>query len=186
MALNVSRRGVLAGLGVLVLGVHLPTEAQARAKPSADALNAFVGIGNDGTITVKLPSSEMGQGINTALPMVVAEEMDADWSSIRVHFAEGKDYQRPLGPGVHMQVTGGSQSIIAWREPMAQAGAAARDMLIRAAALRWGVEPSECRTEASRVTCGERSASYGELALEAAALRPPARSPSRIRPPTSS
>jgi isoquinoline 1-oxidoreductase beta subunit len=173
VALNVSRRSVLAGLGVLVLGVRLPVQAQARARPAADALNAFVGIGSDGSILVRLPSSEMGQGINTALPMVVAEEMDADWAAVRVDFAEGKDYQRPLGPGVHMQVTGGSQSIIAWREPMARAGAAARDMLVRAAALRWGVEPSACTTSASRVTCGEHSASYGELAMEAAALRPP-------------
>jgi isoquinoline 1-oxidoreductase beta subunit len=176
VALNVSRRGVLAGLGVLVLGVQLPGEAQARSKGAGTgALNAFVGIASDGTITVRLPSSEMGQGINTALPMVVAEELDADWAAVRSDFAEGRDFQRTMGPGVHMQVTGGSQSVIAWREPMARAGAAARDMLVRAAALRWGVEPSECRTEASRVLCGERSATYGELAQEASALEAPRR-----------
>ena len=174
---ELSRRSLLASLGVLVVGVHLPGVARASPSDSPVDLNAFVGIAEDGTVTVALPSSEMGQGIATALPMVVAEELDADWSQVRATFGTGRAYRWNIGAGIHMQVTGGSQSVIVWRAPMAEAGARARAMLIAAAARRWGVAPEDCHTEAGVVRCGERSARYGELAAEAAGMRPPGRVP---------
>lgn len=137
-------------------------------------LNAFVRVGEDSRITVVIPSSEMGQGVSTALAMVVAEELDVGLDRVVVEFApSAKAYARSLGMGIEMQVTGGSQSIIAWRHPMAEAGAGARDMLVRAAAARWGVAAGTCSTEKGDVRSGEHVATYGELVAEAAKLRAP-------------
>ena len=129
-----------------------------------------------------LPQAEMGQGIYTALPMLVAEELEIGLDQVRVEHAPADDrvYANPL---LGFQATGGSTSIRAFYEPMRQAGATARTMLVAAAAQRWGVEPADCRAENGAVVApgSGRKLTYGELADEAASCRPPPRSRSRIR-----
>ena len=178
---DVSRRAVLlAGLGALVVGVHLPGVGRAEGTPYDDVdpnLNAFVSIDADGNIEVFGPSSEMGQGVSTALPMLVAEELDADWSRVRYRHAPADDpYKIRMGP-LRMQVTGGSRSVMAWYDPLREAGAMARAVLILAAAREWGVHPATCATRASVVHHPEtgRQASYGQLADAASRLKAPSR-----------
>ena len=115
----------------------------------------------------------MGQGVLTAIPMLVAEELDADWKTVRVEQAPvDKAYNNPM---FGMQATGGSTTVRAYWEPMRQAGAAAREMLVAAAAAQWKVPAGECRTEAGQVihTSGKKLG-YGALAAAAAKLPVPA------------
>ena len=175
---GLSRRGFVKITGTvgtgLVLGVHLPERllGQAFAASAATAApfqpNVFVGIDTDGIVTVSCAFQEMGQGVLTSLPMLVAEELDADWSRVRAVHADG---DARFG----RQATGGSASVRGSWESLRKAGAAAREMLVRAAADRWGVEPSSCRTESGRVMHGAtgQSIDYGELVEEAAALPVP-------------
>jgi isoquinoline 1-oxidoreductase subunit beta len=137
------------------------------------APNAFVRIGTDGVVTVIVNHSEMGQGVYTALPMLVAEELDADWSTVRVEAA-------PVDPAYNhtlwgMQATGGSTSTWTEWDRLRQAGAVARAMLIAAAAETWQVDPASCRTEKGQVRheATGRQLSYGQLAEKASGLRPP-------------
>jgi isoquinoline 1-oxidoreductase beta subunit len=174
---NFTRRSVLSGLGALIIGVSLPGSVAAKtgiAPDSTPALNAFVMIDRDGAITVLLPSSEMGQGVTTSLPQMVMEELDGDWSKLTTRTGpEAKDYRVSLGAGP-MMVTGGSGSIMHWGEPMREAGAAARAMLVKAAAKRWGVAASECTTRDGVVRhSAGHEAEYGSLVDEAALLKPP-------------
>ena len=114
----------------------------------------------------------MGQGSYTVLPAILAEELDADWSQITVAFVTGKDaYKIAFNHEAPVQKEGASMSTTVLYARLRQAGAAARDVLVRAAAQRWGVGREECRTEKSHVinTRGERL-SYGELAAAAAGL----------------
>ena len=175
--LHVSRRHLLQGLGALVVAIQLPvptTEARAAAGPTD--LNAFVAIHPNGEVWIQIPASEMGQGVSTALPQILADELDADWSSVRVrHADEHKDYRGiTLTPFNPRQLTGGSLSVVTWTQPMRLAGAAAREMLVVAAANRWGVEASACTTALGRVRHpdGHESA-YGDLVADAAVLRVP-------------
>jgi isoquinoline 1-oxidoreductase beta subunit len=179
--LNLSRRGFLrAGAtvsGGLILGVYIPTaNNSARAaddKRAALAPNAFVRVGADESVTVVANHSEMGQGVYTSLALLVAEELDADWSKVRVESA-------PADPAYNhalygMQITGGSTSTWTEWERLRKAGAAARAMLVAAAAAAWKVEPRECRTEGGNVlhpASGKRE-SYGKLVAAAAKLNPP-------------
>ncbi len=168
MPVNVSRRGFMAGLGVLVLGVALPprsTFGRTETEEGSRQLNAFLAIAKDGEVTVFLPSSEMGQGINTALPQMVADELDADWSRVCAeHGPEDKAFRLPLGPGHMVMITGGSNTVKYWGEPMRRAGAAARWMLVAAAAARWSVDPAECTTRDSVVRHPDgHEAAYGDL-----------------------
>lgn len=163
--------------GALVLGVRIHGET---SDESADALsfepNAWVTIHSDGTIMVRVGKSEMGQGVRTSLPVIVAEELDADLGAVKIEQASpGPDFQ---GLG-----TGGSGSIMRSWDPLREAGATARAMLVAAAATRWGVEPSSCRTARSVVTHepSGRKASYGELAAAAAKLTVPADVPLKKR-----
>jgi isoquinoline 1-oxidoreductase beta subunit len=123
-----------------------------------------------------LPQAEMGQGIYTALPMLVAEELEVGLDQVRVEHAPGDDriYANPL---IGFQATGGSTSVRAFYEPMRQAGAAARTMLVAAAAQGWSVDPSSCRTKQGSVIHPEtgRRMSFGKLAEQAAKLPPPAK-----------
>jgi isoquinoline 1-oxidoreductase beta subunit len=178
--INCSRRGflkssALAG-GGLILGMHIPrfvNSAQAADPPgSTVALNAFVRIGADESVTVVVNHSEMGQGPYTSIPMVVAEELDADWSNVRYEAA-------PVDPAYNhtmfgMQMTGGSTSTWTEWERLRKAGAAARQMLIAAAADTWKAEAANCRAENGFVisATGQR-ASYGSLAEKASKLDPP-------------
>ncbi|WP_223520852.1 xanthine dehydrogenase family protein molybdopterin-binding subunit [Pseudomonas sp. GL-B-19] len=137
------------------------------------APNAFLRIGNDNSVTVLLGHSEMGQGIWTGLTMLIAEELDADWSKIRVEHspASAAEYGMPGFGG--MQITGGSTSTWMEFDRYRQAGAAARLMLIEAAAKRFDVAPSQIRTESGVVIAGDQRATYGELADDAGQLPVP-------------
>jgi isoquinoline 1-oxidoreductase subunit beta len=169
---RVSRRGFLktgALTGaVLVVGFDWSREAAAQGPPERKTPNPFdawVKIAADGTVTLILAKSEMGQGASTALPMILAEELDADWSKVKVE-------QALTNPVVYDHGTGGSGSTRGSWQPLRQAGAAVRQMLIEAAAEKWKVEPGACTTEKGVVLGpGGRKAGYGEL-VEAAAKRP--------------
>ncbi len=177
---NVSRRdflrtGLLAG-GGLVLGLHLPSLARGEAPDSKRgpfALNAFVRIGADDVVTVVVNHSEMGQGPYTSVPMLVAEELDADWANVRFEAAPVAAVYNHTVYG--MQITGGSTSTWTEWERVRKAGAAARAMLISAAAAQWNVEPATCGTEPGHVVHApsSRRVSYGKVAEKAADLKPP-------------
>ncbi|AZO83120.1 twin-arginine translocation pathway signal protein [Stutzerimonas stutzeri] len=176
-----SRRGFLKGSAVLggglVVAFVMPGAHRfamgAENQGNVFAPNAFLRIGNDNSVTVLLGHSEMGQGIWTGLTMLIAEELDADWSKIRVEHspASAADYGMPGFGG--MQITGGSTSTWMEFDRYRQAGAAARLMLIDAAAKRFNVAPSEIHTESGVVVAGEHRATYGELADDAGQLPPP-------------
>ena len=141
--------------------------------PAGDAFapNAFLRIGSDDSVTVLLAHSEMGQGIWTALAMLIAEELDADWSRIKVEHAPAAAAYAHTAFGI--QMTGGSSSTWSEFDRYRQAGATARALLLQAAAQRFGVAPADCRTENGAVLAGNRRARYGELAAAAAALPVP-------------
>ena len=170
---------VVAG-GGFVLGVSMPRLAPAfAAETSADfAPNAFIRIDQDGKVTFTIPQVEMGQGIYTALSMVLAEELDAPFEQVSAVAAPPNDklYANPL---LGFQVTGGSTSVRAFWDPMRIAGAAARAMLVKAAAAKWSVDPASCRTENGAVfhDASAQNATYGELARAAAGLTPPQNPP---------
>ncbi len=176
-----SRRGFLKGSamlgGGLVVAFAMPAAHRfamgAENQGNVFAPNAFLRIGNDNSVTVLLGHSEMGQGIWTGLTMLIAEELDADWTKIRVEHAPASaaDYGLPGFGG--MQITGGSTSTWMEFDRYRQAGAAARLMLIDAAAKRFNVAPSEIHTESGVVIAGEHRAAYGELADEAGQLPRP-------------
>jgi isoquinoline 1-oxidoreductase beta subunit len=155
-----------------------PPATSTLKAPPALSPNAFVRIGTDDSITVMLPQAEMGQGVYTSLPMLVAEELEVGLDRVRVEHAPADDrmYANPL---IGFQVTGGSTSVRAFYEPMRQAGAAARAMLIAAAAQRWSVDPATCRAEQGTVIHKEsgRKLSYGQVAEAAATLPVPAKVP---------
>ena len=176
-----SRRGFLKGATALGSGlvVAFVIPGAHRFAQGADnqgnvfTPNAFLRIGNDNSVTVLLGHSEMGQGIWTGLTLLIAEELDADWSKIRVEHspASAKDYGLAGFGG--MQITGGSTSTRMEFDRYRQAGAAARLMLIEAAAKRFNVAPSQIRTESGVVIAGDQRASYGELADDAGKLPVP-------------
>ena len=174
-----SRRGLLkagaAAGGGLLLSFALPGSSRtAAAVGIGTQVNAWLRIDPDGTVTLTVPAAEMGQGIDTSLPMLICEELEADWRRVRFEFAPANPvYANPL---FGMQATGGSTAIRAFSEPLRKVGATAREMLRAAAAQRWKVRPEECRTERETVVHAKtgRKASYGELASAAAKLPPPA------------
>ena len=138
------------------------------AKPPMVPPNAFVRIAPDNSVTILLKHSEMGQGIWTSLPMVVADELDCDWSKVRVEHAPAAPAYAHTAFG--MQMTGGSTSTWESFGQLRQAGATARALLIAAAAQKWNVQSVDCRTEKGYVVSGKRKASFGELADAAAKL----------------
>jgi isoquinoline 1-oxidoreductase beta subunit len=178
---KLDRRGFLkagaAGAAGLVIGFYLPGRFEALAASPAEAspaaLNAWMRIGTDDSVTIVIDKSEMGQGILTALCMIAAEELECDWKKIRTEFAPAaKEY---FNPAFGMQGTGGSSSVRSSWDPMRKAGAAARTMLIEAAAQKWGVEKSTCRAENGvvRHLPSGRRLSYGALAKDASKLPVP-------------
>jgi isoquinoline 1-oxidoreductase beta subunit len=182
-AFNLERRKFLAASTAatagLIIGFHVPfggrralAQEQPPAKPALPPPNAFLQIAPDGTVTVRLAHSEMGQGIWTTLPMLLAEELDCDWAQLRVEHAPAAAVYAHTAFG--MQMTGGSSTT--WSEFVRyrQVGAMARDMLVRAAAAEWNVAASACRTEAGMVIHEAKRLSYGALATKAAAMSPPA------------
>jgi isoquinoline 1-oxidoreductase beta subunit len=173
---NTARRdflkvSALAG-GGLVVGFILPGASRlAEAAGNEAKINAYLRIAPSGDITVVCGLSEMGQGVHTAIPMLIAEELDADWSRVRVEQA-GVD-QAFANPIFGMQATGGSTSVRGHWEPMRKAGAQARAMLIAAAAETWKIDASECSTAKGMVLHGDKKLSYGQLAAKAAKQVPP-------------
>src|SRR3989442_3527482 len=156
--------------GGLVIGFVIPGAkrfAVAQPRPGRPfAPNAFLRVGSDDTVTVLLAHSEMGQGIWTALPMLIAEELDADWSKIKVEHAEAAPVYAHTAFGI--QMTGGSTSTWAEFDRYRQARATARAVLGQAAAQRFGGNPADCRTENGVVVPGNQRPPYGQPAAAAA------------------
>ena len=152
---------VAAGAG-LVIGFYLPHGSSAARDTFAP--NAYLKITPDGKITIVVARSEMGQGVRTSLPMILAEELEADWKQITIEQAGASTLYGD-------QTTGGSASVRTTWDPMRKAGAAAREMLISAAALEWGVPRSGCKAENSAVAhvASSRRLTYGQLASKAGA-----------------
>ena len=188
--INTSRRnflktGVSLGGGLLI-GFMIPAHAGRLQKILGEpagaitfAPNAFLQIGNDNSIKILLAHAEMGQGIWTTLAMLLGEELDADWKNIKVeHAPPAKEY---FHTEWGMQITGGSSTTYSEFDRYRKAGAAARILLVQAAANKWKVQPSDCKTENGFVKYGSKRLSYGELAESAAALKPPADIPLRTK-----
>ena len=178
--MKVDRRGFLqsaaAGVTGLVIGFYLPNRLEARAA-ALEALtfapNAWIRIGTDETVTLVIDKSEMGQGVMTSLLMLIAEELECDWKKIRTVFAPAaKEYANPM---FGMQGTGGSTSVRGMWAPLQKAGAQAREMLIAAAAEKWGMDKAVCRAEDSQVINSQTKVrlSYGSLAEAAGKLPVP-------------
>src|SRR5712691_2739725 len=181
---RVSRRQFLtAGAatgGGLLLGWHLDAGARvlaaaAKARPPVFAPNAFIRIGTDGEVTLIMNQVEMGQGTYTSMPMLLAEELEVGLDQVRLEHAPPDDklYANPLFGD---QETGASSSVRAFYEPLRRAGAAARSMLVSAAATTWNADPASCRAQKGVVTHSPtgRTLTYGALADKAARLPVPA------------
>jgi isoquinoline 1-oxidoreductase beta subunit len=187
---------VAAAGGALVMQACFAREARAGGDGPAPVggaaaaapvqIGAYLSIATDGSVSIVVPSAELGQGVYTSLPMLLAEELDADWSRTSVRLAPADPaFGNPARGGV--QVTGASDSVVGYFELLRRLGASARDMLVRAAAAEWGVAPSACRTEASEVLHADtgRRLGYGALAGRAALLQPvqepPLKKPAEFR-----
>lgn len=159
----VLKSGAAAG-GGLLLSFTMAAEGNAV---EAKRINAYVRIAPDGKVTIASKVPEVGQGIKTALPMLIAEELDVEWSAVTVEqaLADAKVYGR--------QVAGGSMATTLEYDGLRRVGATVRALLIQAAATRWNVPVDSCKTEPGFVVSGKNRASYGELAEAAAALTPP-------------
>src|SRR5258708_18283350 len=173
---NVSRRDFIRGMfstGALVLGASLAPEilwarTSATATHSNGAVlspNVFVAIQSDDTISIVAARSEMGTGVSTALPSVLADELDADWTKVKIHQGDG---DKRYGD----QDTDGSHSVRSFFDVMRTCGASARFMLIQAAAEPWKGPAGECETKLGKVThrSSGRSLTYGQLAASASKL----------------
>ena len=168
------RTAVIGGTG-LVIAFHVPRRAlaaEAQPKKPLPPPNAFLRIAPDESVTVLLAHSEMGQGIWTTLAMLVAEELECDWSRIRVEHAPAAPAYAHTAFG--MQMTGGSSTTWSEFDRYRTVGAMARDMLVRAAAERWKADPKGLRAARGHVWRGKEKLSYGQLAEAAARLPPPA------------
>src|SRR5437763_11148490 len=166
----ISRREFVgAGIGAaagLVIGFYLPHKAESQKDSFSP--NAYLRITPDNKITIVVARSEMGQGVRTALPMILAEELEADWKQIEIEQAGASTLYGD-------QTTGGSASIRTTWDPMRKAGASAREMLISAAALSWGVPRSSCVAQSGNIVHAgsKRTMSYGDLAAKASSLPVP-------------
>ena len=179
---SLSRRGVVKAslAGGLVLALHLPLRAANAPEQASDntagqfAPNAFIRIDHSGKTTLVMPQVEMGQGVYTAVAMILAEELDADYSQIVLEHAPPNDklYGNPV---FGIQVTGNSNSIRAFWKPLRAAGAAARSMLVQAAAAQWRVDPAGCSAAGGKVihAASGRVTPYGDLVDAASALSIP-------------
>ncbi|HTO96450.1 MAG TPA: xanthine dehydrogenase family protein molybdopterin-binding subunit [Myxococcales bacterium] len=168
------QKSLLSGAGLFV-AFHVPAKARAAAQPAPKKPpppNAFVRVAPDDSVTVLLAHSEMGQGIWTGLAMMIAEELDCDWSKIRVEHAPAAPVY--AHPAFGMQMTGGSSTTWSELERYRTAGAMARAMLVRAAAAKWKTDARKLRTANGFVLNSKEKLSYGQLALAAQALQPPA------------
>ncbi|WP_437909739.1 xanthine dehydrogenase family protein molybdopterin-binding subunit [Sorangium sp. So ce327] len=178
--MTVSRRDFLqaaAGSAAgLLISFYVPQGVRAApkaAQPPPLSPNAFVRVGTDESVTVVLAHSEMGQGIWTGLAMLIAEELECDWSKVRSEHAPAAPvYGHPV---MQFQMTGGSTTTNSEFERYRTVGAMAKDMLLRAAAARWKVSPAACTAANGVVTHGKDKLTFGQLAEEAMKLAPPAK-----------
>jgi isoquinoline 1-oxidoreductase subunit beta len=177
---SISRRCFLAAgaaaSGGFVLSLSLPFGGQSEAADIGDfAPNAFIRIGGDGQIILTMPYVEMGQGTYTSIPMLLAEELEVALTQVRLEHAPPNEklYANPL---LGVQATGNSNAVRGAWQPLRQAGAVARTMLVSAAAKRWNVDPASCRAQDGEVLHPPtgRKLKYGELAADAAGLPIPA------------
>ena len=187
---NVSRRGFLQGVfsaGAFVLCARIvpqPLWAAHSGAPASVAASAFhpsvfVGIHTDGTVYIVAHRSEMGNGVRTSLPRILADELDADWSRVTVLQADGDTVYGS-------QDTDGSHSVREFFDVLREAGATARLMLVRAAAQQWGVPESQCVADPVHVVSDKNSSrklGYGELAALAAKLPVPKKEELRFKSP---
>lgn len=175
------KASIVAG-GALLVSTSLPLRSRAEerfniADPAAADFkpNAFIRIAPDGKVTVIVGQAEMGQGVLTSLPMIVADELEVDWDNVTYeHGPPGKEFGNPALGG--MQVTGGSSSVKGFFDPLRRSAATVREMLVAAAAQQWGVSPEECRAHGGEVLhpTSRRTAKYGTLLEAAAKITPPA------------
>ncbi len=172
--IDISRRRLLQGAGGLTFylaleasGVRLIGDAEAQTAPLA--LNAWVRIAPDGTVTIYTPGAEMGQGSMTSLPLILAEEMDADWSKVKLEWAPAEPeiygYVNPLGKNRMMFIVG-SRAVMLYFHDLRMAGAQVRKILVANAADKWGVAAGSLKTEPGFVVdpASNRRMSYGEIA----------------------
>jgi isoquinoline 1-oxidoreductase beta subunit len=177
---GISRRTFLlaaaAAGGGLMLSLRLPSAGRDAAAAGIDGFtpNAFIRIAADGQVVLIMPYVEMGQGTYTSIPMLIAEELEVDLKFVRLEHAPPNEklYGNPL---LGVQATGNSNAIRGAWQPLRQAGAAARTMLVAAAAKRWSVDPASCRAQSGEVlhAATGRRIKYGELAADAARLPVP-------------
>src|SRR6202790_3462102 len=171
---GLSRRVLLTGglAGGFLLAFHLPLRAANEPTQPPDdtsgkfAPNAFIRIDNAGSTTLVMPQVEMGQGVYTAIAMILAEELDADFARVTLEHAPPND-KLYGNPTFGIQVTGNSNSVRAFWKPLRNAGAAARAMLVQAAAQQWQVEPASCTASGGEVlhAASGRKLAYGALAV---------------------
>jgi len=180
---SISRRDFVATSAGLVIAFHLPSRSLPTALDDATfSPNAWIRVATDGAVTLTVDKSEMGQGSQTGLAMILAEELEADWSTVRL----GPVPENPAGWSRRMS-TGGSTAIRTSWEPLRKAGAAAREMLIDAAATTWKVDRASCRAERGAVVHApsKRRLTYGKLVAKAAQLPvpkdPPLKDPKDFR-----
>jgi isoquinoline 1-oxidoreductase beta subunit len=187
---SVSRRLLLRGAALSAASLLVPIGVRvlhAAAGTSDVEITDWIVIAPDGEVTLGLSQPEVGQGSYTALPQILADELDADWSRVKVKFVTGRPaYKIAFRNETPVQKEGASMSTTALYQRLRNAGAAARDVLLRAAAARWGVDLAQCRTESGRVVNARGEAlSYGVLAADAARLpldpTPPLKQASEFR-----
>jgi len=184
-SIKLSRRAFLVRSSVtgagLLLGFHLPARRKLAAAPldSAGAdqpveVNAWIEIHPDNSVLIRVARSEMGQGIFTALPMLVAEELDCDWGKVRAEYAAASENRRRDNVYQSMS-TGGSRSVRGSQDYLRMAGAVTRELLVSAAAARWNVPVKECHAANSVITHvpSGRTLDFGAVAAAAATLEPP-------------
>jgi isoquinoline 1-oxidoreductase beta subunit len=176
---HLDRRSFLASIaavgGSLVLGFEIPFGTRAvHASVSPREITAWIVIEPDETVIIRVAKSEMGQGSFTALPMLVAEELECDWSNVRAEFAPPHENRKRNRVWGNMS-TGASRSISASQNDLRRAGATARAMLIAAAAARWNVPMTECTAAQGVISHGPsgRSVTFGAIAAAAADMKPP-------------
>src|SRR5438477_2870685 len=179
---DISRRALLSGslAGGFLLAFHLPVRAANEPVQPPDvtdgkfAPNAFIRIDDAGRTTLVMPQVEMGQGIYTAVAMILAEELDADFKQVTLEHAPHNE-KLYANPAFGIQATGGSTSVRVFWKPLREAGAVARAMLVQAAAQQWQVDPASCTTANGEVSHKEsgRKLSYGALAADASSQTPP-------------
>ena len=182
MSSTISRREFVGTSAGLVIAFHLPPRARAASTAADFSPNAWLRVSADGLVTLTVDKSEMGQGSQTGLAMMLAEELEADWSQVRL----GPVPENPAGWSRRMS-TGGSTAIRTSWEPLRKAGAAAREMLIDAAAATWKVDRAACQAERGAVVhaSSKRRLTYGKLVAKAAQLPvpkdPPLKDPKDFR-----